>query len=165
MTSGIREQRTTICKSPWIRRKRHRFFVGIAISGLLVATSGLAGAQRVHPASSSGHIGPTKGQVIGISVGIAAAGAAIVTGFHYLIHHHRDLTGCAAVTPDGLRLQDESDRQTYSLVGRIAGISPEDRIRVCGRKVEAEAGDSRLFIVERLSRDFGYCSAKAEALE
>ena len=128
-------------------------FAKAAVCALLVTTTVTAKAQF------SG-IGPTKSEVVGIGIGIGAAGAAIGIGVYYAVRHNHSVTGCAFVTPDGLRLRTEGDSQTYSLVGEIAAVKPGDRIRISGKKEKVDATGPRLFLVERVSKDFGSCKVQ-----
>ncbi len=104
-----------------------------------------------------GNIGPSKSQVVGAAVGIAAVGAGIGVGVYFLVRHDHRLTGCVASGAGGLQIQREADRQTYDLVGVLAGIEPGARVRVSGRKKAKDAGGNRTFLVEKLSKDLGPC--------
>jgi hypothetical protein len=109
--------------------------------------------------SSSWNIGPTKGQVVGASVGIAAVGVGIGVGVYFFLHRDHTLTGCTASGANGLLLRNEGDGQDYSLVGSVAGIRPDLRVRLSGRKKGRDAGGARTFLVEKLSKDWGPCHA------
>jgi hypothetical protein len=62
--------------------------------------------------------------------GIALGGAAIGVGVYFLVRHDRSITGCAVSSPNGIKLLNEGDQQTYALVGDRAGIKPENPIWV-----------------------------------
>ena len=100
---------------------------------------------------------PTGGQVAWIGVAIGAAGAAIGIGIYYAVRHNRTVTGCAVSVPNGTTLTSESDKQTYSLTGDVAGIKSGDRVRVSGKKSKGKSAGVRQFLVEKVSRDFGAC--------
>jgi len=135
-------------------------FVKLAVCTLAVTPPLPARAQQAPTTWNDFQIGPSSGQVIAIGVGIAVAGTAIGIGTYYAFHHNHNLTGCAAVTPDGLRLQKDGDGQTYSLVGEIAAIRPGDRVRLSGKKEKADATGPRLFLVEKVKKDFGSCKVQ-----
>ncbi len=103
--------------------------------------------------------GVTKSDAAWIVVAVAAIGAGIGIGIYYAIHHGHSLTGCAVAGANGLELQNRGDRQTYNLVGAVAGIKPGERVRVSGKKVKRSAGPTQQFLVEQLSKDYGACSA------
>jgi hypothetical protein len=57
-------------------------------------------------------------------------------------------------------LQNESDQQTYLLIGDVADVKPGERVRVKGKKKKAKApANDRSFLVEKFSKDFGACRA------
>jgi len=127
----------------------HRSILAVAVCVLLVSTTGTAKAQ----------IGVTKTQADWIGVGVAAIGAGIGIGIFYAIHHGSSIDGCAVSGPNGLELQYRGDQQTYALIGEVAGIKPGDRVRVSGKKEKKKAGAPQQFLVEKLSKDFGACTA------
>jgi hypothetical protein len=126
----------------------------LTVCALLVTTEA-AEARGAHPHSSGFNIGPSAGNVVGVVVGFAAVGAAIGVDVYFAGRHDHRLTGCAAIGPDGLQLVSERDKQTYSLVGNVAGVTPGDRVRVSGKR--NKHGTSQTFLVEKVSRDFGAC--------
>ena len=101
--------------------------------------------------------GPTKGQAVGIVVIIVAVGAAIGVGAYFLIRKAPSITGCAVTSPNGLSLQNEGDQQTYMLIGDVANIKADTRVRVSGKKKKKDAGGKRDFLVEKLAKDYGSC--------
>jgi len=46
------------------------------------------------------------------------------------------------------------------LSGQVADIKPSDRVRVSGKKEKKKAGAPQQFLVEKLSKDFGACTAQ-----
>ena len=121
----------------------------------LLATTEAAEARGAHPHTSGFNIGPSAGNVVGVVVGFAAVGAAIGVDVYFAGRHNHSLTGCAGTGPDGLQLVSEGDKQSYSLVGDLAGVTPGDRVRVSGKR--KKQGTSQTFLVEKVSRDFGAC--------
>jgi hypothetical protein len=105
----------------------------------------------------------TKGTETKVALGIAGAGALIVVGVYFAIHHGHSLTGCAVSDSNGLQLQSQGDQQTYRLVGGVAEIKPGDRIHVSGKKQRANTAVPREFLVEKLNKDFGPCKVAANA--
>jgi len=128
----------------------------VAVCALLMAATVTAKAQIV---AKGPCIGACKSQVIGILVGIAAGGAALGIGTYYAIHHGHSLTGCAVSSPSGLQLMSQGDLQTYSLVGEVADIKPGERVRVSGKKEKKNTAIPRQFLVEKLTKVYGTCTA------
>jgi hypothetical protein len=65
--------------------------------------------------SSFGNIGPSKGEVVAIIVGVAV----VITVGGFLVYHethkHPSITGCVASGADGLTLKNEKDKKVYAL--------------------------------------------------
>jgi len=99
----------------------------------------------------------SNGQIAGVAAGIAAAGAAIGIGVYYAVHHGHSLTGCTASGPSGLELVSEGDHERWALIGAVNHIRPGERVRVTGRKEQKDPPNSRQFLVEKVSKDFGPC--------
>jgi len=128
----------------------------IAVSTLLGTAMAAAKAQI---AAQGPCIGACKGEIVGILVGIAGGSAALGIGVYYAIHRDRSLNGCAVSGAGGIELQNRGDQQTYSLLGETAGIKPGDRVRVSGKKEKKNSGAPRQFLVEKLNKDYGSCTA------
>ncbi len=129
----------------------------VALSSLL-----LCGATSPSGcASSENQIGPSKGEVDGIAVGIVAA---IVVGTVVLVEvnkSHHNLKGCVTAGPGGLTLHTEGNGRTYALTGVPANVKVGDVIKVHGSKSKGKkdsAGDQD-FAVEKMRRDYGPCKA------
>ena len=124
----------------------------------------LCGATSPNGCNSSpatGSIGPSKGEIIGASVGIVAV---VVVGTVVLVEvnrSHHNLKGCVTAGPDGLTLHTEGNGKTYALTGVPANVKVGDVIKVHGSKSKGQkdsAGDQD-FAVEEMSRDYGPCKA------
>jgi hypothetical protein len=129
----------------------------VAVCALLASTSTQSAiANRSRPENSI----PTKSDVAWIGVAVAAIGAGVGIGIYLAVRPHgQKITGCAAASPNGLQLVNESDQQTYTLIGTTAGITPGDRVRVSGKKEKNGAGPALQFLVEKSLKDFGACKA------
>jgi NADH:ubiquinone oxidoreductase subunit K len=141
-----------------MKRRNQMLSTVLALSVLLAVAARPAAAQ-----TGLGSIGPTKGQVAGVAIGIAAVGAAIGIGVYYATHHNRSVTGCAVSWPSGTTLTTESDKTVYTLTGDVAGIKTGDRVRVSGKKVKQKSAGTRQFIVEKISADYGVCKIPADS--
>jgi hypothetical protein len=130
-------------------KAEHRMIVAIIAICALLATI----ATKPAKANSI----PTQSDIAWIGVAIGAIGAGIGIGIYYAVRHNRALTGCAVSGASGLQLQNESDQQSYALIGDVAGIKPGDRVRVSGKKGKGKTGAPRQFLVEKLGKDFGAC--------
>jgi hypothetical protein len=125
----------------------------LALCALLVPAGRAVLAQR--PANQT--IGATHGQIEGAIAGIAGAGALIGILAYVAVKHNPGVIGCARSGPDGMTLTSESDKQTYTLVGDVAGIKPGNRVRVSGKKGKKKSAGTRELLVEKVSKDFGPC--------
>jgi hypothetical protein len=104
-----------------------------------------------------GNIGPSKGEVVAIIVGVAV----IITGGGFLIYHethkHPSITGCVASGADGLTLKNEKDKKVYALSGDFAALGVGERGTLKGKKVKDSNGRTS-FQVEKLTKDYGKCN-------
>lgn len=104
-----------------------------------------------------GNIGPSKGEVVAIIVGAAAA----ITGVGFLIYHethkHPSITGCVISGADGLTLKNEKDKKVYALSGDFAALGAGERVKLKGKKVKDSSGKPS-FQVEKLTKDYGTCN-------
>jgi hypothetical protein len=98
----------------------------------------------------------SNGEIVGGIVGIAVAGVVIGVGTYYLLRKV-SITGCATSNQNGLELRNESDRQTYMLIGDTADIKAGDRIRVKGKKKKKDSPAGAKFLVNKLDKNYGPC--------
>ena len=126
-----------------------------ALSSLL-----LCGAQTSPTAcKSSGSIGPSTGEVVGVVVGV---GAAVVVGTVVLVEvnkSHHEIKGCVSTGPNGLEVENESDKKTYALVGVPPNVKVGDIVKVHGnneKKQKGSTGDQSFFVAE-IRKDYGPC--------
>lgn len=109
------------------------------------------------------NIGPSTGEVVGIGVGI---GAAVVIGTVVLVHvnhSHHEIRGCVSSGPNGLQVQNDSDKKLYTLIGVPANVKVGDIVKVHGDKEKQPKGSTATeeFKVEKMSRDYGPCKVPA----
>lgn len=128
-------------------------FPGLALCTLLI---GVIQTSKAQTGGISGPIGASKSEIVGVEIGIAAAGAVIGVGIYYAARHSHNLTGCVVSGPNGLQLQSPGDKQAYILIGDIATIKSGERIRVSGKKKKG-SGAPQQFLVEKLTKDYGAC--------
>ncbi len=100
----------------------------------------------------------SNGEITGAVVGIAAAGVVIGVGTYYLLRK-ASITGCAVSNQNGLELRNESDRQTYMLIGDTGDIKAGERIRVKGKKKRKDDSAGATFLVKELAKNYGPCKA------
>lgn len=114
-------------------------------------------ALPAFPQTGLGNIGPSKGEVIAIIAGVAAA--LTVVGFlvYHETHKHPSITGCIASDADGLTLKNEKDEKVYALSGDSAAVKPGERVTLKGKKIKDSSGKPS-FLVEKLIKDFGACN-------
>lgn len=96
-----------------------------------------------------------------VIAGVAVIGAAIGIGIYYAFNHGHSIKGCAVDGPNGLELRNESDQQTFQLVGITTDVKPGDRVKVTGKKKKLAKGSTANpnFLVDKLSKDYGACVA------
>jgi len=119
-----------------------------AVFALALATSHPANAQFI----TKSDVAEAVGAVVGV-------GAVIGVGIYFAVHANHSVTGCTAAAANGIQLQQ--DQQTWSLIGSTGAIKPGERIRVSGKKQKKIAGAPRTFLVEKLAKDYGPCTATA----
>jgi len=140
-----------------IRKLGNRKFGIIAIAAL--APFFLCGAT-----SPTGCQPQPKPSNDGIYATAAAVGGGIVLGAVILVEvnkSHHTVKGCVTSGPNGLLVRNESDNANYALVGVTATTKVGDRVKLHGskdKKTKDSAGD-RTFVVEKLTRDYGPCTA------
>jgi hypothetical protein len=121
-------------------------------------------AVSAFPQSGLSGIGPSKGEVIGLSV---AAGAVLGVG-GYLIyraaHKHASIQGCIATDQNGLSLQNEKGKKMYALAGDSATLRAGQRVALNGKKVKDSTGKVT-FQVQKLTKDYGACQPQLSSME
>jgi hypothetical protein len=70
------------------------------------------------------------------------------------------LKGCVVDGSKGMELQTESG-ESFALFGETAGVKAGERVKISGSRQKAVKGVSarQSFVVERLDKDFGACTA------
>jgi hypothetical protein len=130
---------------------RHRsIVVPLALCALLL---GLSRTSMAQIGGVSGQIGASKSEIVGVEIGIAAAGAAIGVGIYYTVRHSHSVTGCTVSGPGGLQLRSQGNQQNYVLIGDVATVKQGERIRVSGKKKRQGSGAP-----QELTKDYGACS-------
>jgi len=143
-------------KPPPAARRR----LGIAA---LAALSVLFCSGATGPATCSGNIGPSSGEVIGAAVGIGAAVLVIVVVAVEVSNGHHTVSGCVISGPNGLELQTSDKR--YALEGDATSIKVGDRVKIHGSRVKKtkDTKGDQVYRVERLKKDYGPCPVKMSA--
>jgi len=103
-----------------------------------------------------------------VALSVTAAAAIVVAttvGVTYAVQsHNHTLQGCVFSGPGGLELRT-SDSKTYALQGYAATIKVGERVKLHGSKLKKskDSTGDQVFAVERLSKDYGQCSAGVAA--
>ncbi len=107
-------------------------------------------------------IGPSKGEVVGLTVGAVAIVAAVIIIPVEISKSHHTLKGCVLSTPSGLELRTID--KTYSLSGTTADIAPGSIVRVHGdrQKHDKSAAGDQVFLVQKMQKNYGPCQALAQ---
>jgi hypothetical protein len=106
---------------------------------------------------TGGNIGPSKGEIIAIVAGVAAALTVVGYLIYHETHKYPSITGCVASGADGLTLKSEKDKKVYALSGGSAALKAGDRVTLKGKKSKDPSGKPS-FQVETLTKDFGTCN-------
>jgi hypothetical protein len=115
--------------------------------------------------NNNDQIGPSAGEVYGAAAGVAAV---IVVGTVVLVEVHKShhtVKGCVTSGPDGLQVHNERDQKVYALTGLTANVKIGDIVKLNGNKEKNQkdsAGDVD-FMIQKMSRDYGPCSAMLAA--
>jgi hypothetical protein len=102
------------------------------------------------------NVGPSKGEVIGVIAGAAAAIGVAGYLIYRAAHKHASIQGCISSDQDGLVLRDERDKKAYALVGDIGAFKSGQRLALSGKKMIGSSGNPA-FQVQKLTKDFGAC--------
>jgi hypothetical protein len=143
---------STGCKKGHVMQHKTGIVSMIALSSFL-----LCGASA--PTDCKGSFGPSTGEVVGIGVAI---GATIVIGTVVLVHvnhSHHEIRGCVTSGPNGLQVENESDKKIYTLIGVPSNVKVGDIVKVHGDKEKQAKGSpaNQDFKVEKMSKDYGPC--------
>jgi hypothetical protein len=137
---------------------RRKGIISLAALGSLL----LCGANSPSGCTSSSfQVGPSKGEVAGVTVAVAAV---VVVGVVVLVDvnkSHHTIKGCVTSGANGLELRNVGDRRTYALTNIPASVKVGDVIKLHGTKQKGQKngmGDQD-FRVEKMSRDYGPCRA------
>jgi len=132
--------------------------VAIALASLIgcVAVSPTGCANGVQNTKIS--LGPSGADLAAAVVGVGAVvvGTVVIIKVH---NSHHTVKGCVFSDPNGLQVQSEGDLKTYALTGETSNIRVGDLVRFHGtklKKVKSSPGN-RIFVVEKVTRDYGPC--------
>jgi hypothetical protein len=95
--------------------------------------------------------------VIGI---IAGTGFVIAAGTTLAVDHaHHTLKGCVSTGLNGLQLEKDSNKRTYTLAGKTADVRAGDIVRLHGTRVKKHKDNpgNPEFLVEKVTKDYGPC--------
>jgi hypothetical protein len=113
-----------------------------------------------------GQLGPSKGEIVGLSVGVAAVSALVVVASVEAGRNRHILKGCVSTGPDGLQLTRDSDKKVFSLLRAPADVQPGEKVKLHGTKQKKQKGSTgnQQFVVQRVAKDFGRCERSASAV-
>ena len=118
--------------------------------------AGLCLASMSNTAKSQSQIPVSGGQAAGIFAALIGVGVGIGVGVYFLVRAPHNITGCVS-DAGGLQLTDEKG-MSYLLSGETAAIKPSERLRLSGKPGKG-ANKQKTFLVKRVSKDYGTCSA------
>jgi hypothetical protein len=140
-------------------------FARVSVCALAMAVTVSAGAQTAAPqprvsAFSSSCIGYCGPSILVGALLVAGVGTGVAIGITYAVRHGHSVSGCTVASPGGLQLQTPGEGQIYDLAGETASLKAGERIRVSGRKKKKDAGGTKVFLVQKLSKDYGLCTVQ-----
>ena len=138
-------------------RKAIRYAVGISLALFI---SGPAFAQYPGTGTGTGTPSYGSGKAIGIGVGAAAGGAVVL---YLVLHHAGSVTGCVQSGEDGMRLADEKNKKTYSLLPGGADVKPGEQVELTGKKSKV-AGGGETFQAKKLVKNLGTCGVSSASV-
>jgi hypothetical protein len=132
------------------RASRRQRIIAVAVFAAQVC-SGATSCSKTQVGLS---IAATAAVVVGATVGITLA----------VQNHNHTLHGCAFSGPGGLELRTD-DSKNYALEGSAATIKVGDRLKLHGSKLKKtkDSTGNQVFVVEKVSKDYGLCPAGAAA--
>lgn len=150
------------------------FVLGLAVAATASAQYGGGGGGMGGSGGGSGNgstgTGYNYGMSTGAKVGIGVGAAAGVTAVALLVHHHHvmaareqaSLIGCTESVLNGLSLKNETDNQTYTLLGTKSELKPGERVELAGSR---GSGDdvNPAFHVHALVKDYGACGSASNS--
>lgn len=95
----------------------------------------------------------SNGKAIGIGVGAAAGGAALL---YVALHHRGSVGGCVSQANDRLSLTDDKTGKTYSLLSASDDVKPGDRVQLSG-KMSKDTEGAPTFEIKKVVKDLGSC--------
>jgi len=103
-------------------------------------------------------IGPSKGEVVGASVGAGAVITAAIVIPVVIVHHHHNIKGCILTAANGLQLR-QGDARTFTLSGATSSVKPGELVSLHGHKSNPRKGstDTPAFTVDSVTKDYGAC--------
>ena len=141
-----------------------RLALGASLT-LLAATQAAAqygGGGGMGGTGGGSYTAPKGGYSSAKGAGIGA-GAAAGAGLLFLTLHYRGrVTGCVQPADDGLRLLDQKNNKSYTLVPGDLYLKPGQLVQLKGHKSKNEAGDET-FAAQKLVKDLGACGTSSTA--
>jgi hypothetical protein len=112
-------------------------------------------------AGSTGYGSPSygSGKAIGIGVGAAAGGAAVL---YLALHHAGTVTGCVQSGDDGLMIVDDKNK-SYRLMPGGADLVPGERVELHGKKSQPGSTGAS-FQPKKLVKNLGSCGKPAASV-
>ena len=95
---------------------------------------------------------PSKGQVTGIILGIAAVAAVLGYVVYRSTHRHDSIAGCLVSGSNGLTLTDEKGKRSVPLIGSTTDLKPGEHVALQGKKHQND------FEVQKLTKNLGQCT-------
>ena len=137
------------------KRPTAALILGLSLLVCCGATSGSCNSSN-----DNFQIGPSTGEVVGVSIAaVAVVAAAIIIPVEISKSHHT-LKGCILSTPAGLELRT-TDNKTYALSGSTADLAPGNTVRIHGdrQKHDKNTPGDQVFVIQKMQKNHGPCQA------
>jgi hypothetical protein len=128
------------------------------LSAVLILALGFVLGTPAEAQSGSGTIGGVgTGTIVGAIVGVAVGVTVIaVVAIHY--SKKRTITGCVNSQGSSMTVTDEKDKQVYALSGNTVGVTPGDRMRLEGKKINSKDPPNMVvWEASKVKENFGVC--------
>jgi len=97
--------------------------------------------------------GAIVGAIVGVAVGVTVIA---VVAIHY--SKKRTITGCVNSQGSSMTVTDEKDKQVYALSGNTVGVTPGDRMRLEGKKINSkDPPNAVVWEASKVKENFGVC--------
>jgi hypothetical protein len=115
----------------------------------------IAASAQTNGFPQLGNIGPSKGEVIGVAIGV---GLVITLVVYLSVPKQSTIEGCVETVDGVSHLKDGNKHHEYQLISSDIPLKSGERLRLKGKKHKGKNGGKQ-FTVKKLIADLGACEA------